>query len=288
MCDLTSVWDSLDSVMLGLGYDSCFEDGSCEACSEAEARAAYCHPTGRRQRVVCSACQAETAPPPFCLPGVRPLWRANASGAQAALAAAAAAGAGPGNQTARAAPSAGLFVRSCSSSGTLQHFLRGSTEASATNGAVGNRTRHSMQGSKRQAGPRGPRDETEEVLIFLALNGAVFVLSGCSLRRQRHKHWEQTMQVLYSHVGDEPAAGVRDRGCVSAASSPGPAATAGAGMKVQGPDRRAAAQSADASGTKPETFGRSISAVAARAGNALELAVMGEVATPAGTRQKIK
>jgi len=326
MCDLSAAGARLGSVMPALGYDTCLDDGACEECLEEEARVAYCLPTGLRQRVVCAGCHSPNPPLPFCLPGNRLFWEANSTELVLARAAAAASR----NSSSRVAASAGLFFRSCSSEGPPRHFLRGGggggvvASSSEVDGGVPAAPPTTAEPpspsaasaapppavAARVARPQKAPDESMEVLSFLALNATLLAASGYSLRRQHRKQYEETMQGLYSHVGEVPDAKAPRRAIVEshrplaapkaperreaknvtperrprgepsssgAASAAGPsaAAAAAAGGGGGGGGGGPLPSSSQPPSVVPEMLGRSFQAAAARAGSALELAVKG-------------
>jgi len=294
MCDLSAAGDALGPTMVSLGYDTCVDDGLCEGCLGAEAFAAYCLPTSQRQRVVCAACQSPDPPLPFCLPGFRIFWQANDTQRLALQAL---------NETVRVGTNAGLFYRSCGAGSAVKNSLRGGAAGSGNRGAPKAPAAPDKADEKpappaaqavHRPGAPASQDESEQLLCFLALNIVVFLVSGYSLRCQQRKQLEQTMQTLYSHVGEHAPNGVGPSSNSPVGSSAGAsshlAASRGDSSSRQSKpspgiakDKR---QSGGALGAEPETLGRTISAAAARAGNALELAVMGEA--NAGSRAKMK
>lgn len=287
MCDLSAAGDALGPTMVSLGYDTCVDDGLCEGCLGAEAFAAYCLPSSQRQRVVCAACQSPDPPLPFCLPGFRVFWQANDTQRVALQAR---------NETVRVGTNAGLFYRSCGAGPAVpRHFLRGGAAGSGNSGASKASATSDKANEKpalpaAQAGQR-PQDESEQLLCFLALNIAIFLASGYSLRCQQRKQLEQTAQALYSHVGEHaPNGGAGPSGSTSYSGSspavvgaptgsPSPRRQQGEGSrqsKLSAVIPKEKRQSGGPLAAEPETLGRSISAAAARAGSALELVVMGE------------
>lgn len=260
MCDLASEDVQLGSFMPRLGYDTCMDDGSCDPCLDEEKSLAYCQSTGLRQRVICAGCHVPKPPLPFCLPGFRLFWQANATEMATALTAVAAAG------NASSAPSAGLFFRGCSGDdAAARHFLRGPLGDEEDLGAAMTLTEATSAptaggGSER---PRPAPDESSEVLLFIVFNAVLLAASAFSLKRQQHKQHEEINKVLYTLVGG---------------AEPGPPAPRKEKERRRGDSlgASAAAASAASAAAAPESIGRSLQAVAARAGNALELAVLGE------------
>jgi len=212
-----------------MGYDTCLDDGPCEPCLEVEASSAYCLRTGLRQRVVCAGCESPNAPLPFCLPGFRLFWRAN----DTELATAQAAAALLRNASLHLPASAGLFFRSCSGDGVSpsspepslapRPSLRGSSGGRiADEGAGAAPPRPSgSAGGALPAALRAAPDESWEVLEFILLNALLLAASGYSLRRQQHKRLEETMQGLYSHVGEGCANGAAPSASSSGSGSGG-------------------------------------------------------------------
>lgn len=257
VCDL-SVETDLDAVLLPLGYDQCVDDGDCVLCTEGEGHAVYCLPTGRRQRVVCARCASPNAPLPFCLPGFKILWSTNRSAPALVEKPTFASN----TNESRLGASAGLFFRSCGTRASRTAKPRQGLNQLAQ--PVSNRTGYASGELAVPMPPRLPiRDETAEILCFLAINLIVFTLSVCSLRRQQQEKWEQTMGDLYSHVGTTSSR--RDN-------------------KVE---RRSSGSNMEA-GAVPEKIGRSIESLATSlsfSSRDLELAVFGE---GQGSEQKMK
>lgn len=258
MCDL-SLEDNFGDVFLPLGYDTCVEEGGCEACSEREIHLAYCAPTGQRQRVVCSRCSSSSTISHFCASELRVIWSSNASSAVTGMSNLRASNVSKG-------ASAGLFFRSC---GTRQSSNTEAPLSPAVNGTVGPLA--SLPAQPPGVGSRSVTEETTQVLCFVAFNAAVLALTVRSLRRQQHAVMERTMEGLYSCVGaTEPSAILSPR------------------RDSKASDRRGAAPTPSANGVAEEMMGRpmeSFAAAVARTSNALELAVR---EGGAGSEQKMK
>eukprot|EP00434_Breviolum_minutum_P021488 symbB.v1.2.018962.t1/scaffold1533.1/size113312/5 len=157
-CDLSAL-HGIDGLMQRLGYDRCIDEGACEQCTGQEALMPLCTRTGRRQKVICTRCQGAMSYLPFCESN-RIFWSLNYTA-----------------NVSVEAPSAGLFLRSCSVPKTSRgrgHFFFGAD---------------GYEGST-------------EVIYFLCANALVLAASAWSLCRQQHQQWEKTMEGLYSCIED--------------------------------------------------------------------------------------